>query len=101
MHFHHYTFEEIPVEGQGAFPTKALATGEIVVRYTFDPRSREITLLNFEEICDLVLVFMNTEGTCVEVDADDAETLELVGKQIIPQLDHQYILDEIYEAEFG
>jgi hypothetical protein len=99
--FHHYIFEEIPVEGRGMFPTKALATGMIVVRYTLDSRSREITILNFEEISDLVLIFSNTEGTCVEVDDDDAETLELVGKQVIPQLDHQYILDEIYEAEFG
>jgi hypothetical protein len=99
--FHYYVFEEIPVEGQGMFPTKAFATGMIAVRYTIDSRSREITILNFEEISDLVLVFSNTEGTCVEVDDDDAETLELVGKQVIPQLDHQYILDEIYEAEFG
>lgn len=92
MRHYSYEFEEIPVEGKGMFPVKALASGTVLITYTIEDRRPVIVTVS--DLADVVLVF-DGDGTCIEVDNDDAETLLVLAEQIFNKLDHDHISDEI------
>jgi hypothetical protein len=100
MRFHKYEFEEVLIEGRGLYPVKAWVSGSVNVRYGFEEH-RTPVILDFQDLGDVVVVFADTEGTCIEIDNDDKETLDALATQVFNALDQEHILDEIYEAEFG
>jgi hypothetical protein len=100
MRYHKYEFEEVLIEGRGLYPVKAWVSGSVNIRYGFEEH-RTPVILDFQDLGDVVVVFADTEGTCIEIDDDDKETLDALALQIYPALDQDHILDEIDEAEFG